>query len=113
MSYLIERLTAEGCDIKRALECFLNDESIYEEFYKQLIDDEAFGRLGDSIKSGDVSEAYNNAHSLKGTIGNMGITPMYKLICKMSDQLKANSFEGISDDYEQLLMLHEHYKSLL
>ena len=39
-----------------------------------------FAVLGTSIEAKNVEKAFDAAHSLKGTLGNMGLTPMYEII---------------------------------
>ena len=58
----------------------------------------------------DITKAFEAAHSLKGTLGNMGLTPMYEIIIQIVEPLRDGNIDGIAEKH-QLLM--EKYNELL
>jgi HPt (histidine-containing phosphotransfer) domain-containing protein len=75
-----------------------------------MIADENFEMLGEAVKENDVTKAFEAAHSLKGTLGNMGLTPMYEIIIQIVEPLRDGNIDGIAEKH-QLLM--EKYKELV
>ena len=110
MNTLCTKLQDWGCDIPGTMRRFLDDEDLYTSCLDTLIADESFENLKTAINENDEKKAFEAAHSLKGTLGNMGLTPMYEIIIQIVEPLRDGKLEGIADKY-QLLM--EKYKELV
>lgn len=103
MSDLFTKLEQAECDVRGALERFLDDKDLYEQFYKQLLFDDNFNLLGKAIEDGLLTEAFEHAHMLKGVIGNMGLTPLFETTCDIVEPLRIGSDEGVKENYQKLL----------
>ena len=103
MNNLCTKLNQWGCDIPGAMRRFLDDEDLYTSCLDTMLVDESFDSLGIGIKEKDVSKAFDAAHSLKGTLGNMGLTPMYEIIIQIVEPLRDGKLEGIAEKYEILM----------
>ncbi len=101
---LFEKLREQNCDVEGALARFLDDEELYVQFYKELLNDKLFTELGLAINERRISDAFDCAHTLKGVIGNMGLTPMFETICDIVEPLRVGSTEGVSPKYDELLV---------
>ena len=110
MNKLCEALQNWGCDIPGAMRRFLDDEGLYISCLATMLADENFGLLGEAVKENDVTKAFEAAHSLKGTLGNMGLTPMYEIIIQIVEPLRDGNIDGIAEKH-QLLM--EKYNELV
>ena len=110
MNKLCENLQNWGCDIPGAMRRFLDDEELYTSCLATMLADDNFDNLGEAIKANDVSKAFDAAHSLKGTLGNMGLTPMYEIIIQIVEPLRDGNIDGITEKH-QLLM--EKYNELV
>ncbi len=96
-------LTKLGCkDIELTKARFLNDREFYLEVTRELLEDPGFEQLGEQLQKQEQQRAFDTAHMLKGTIGNCGVTPLYKLITQIVDPLR-----GKNPDYSALLKLQE------
>ena len=104
MNTLCTKLQDWGCDIPGAMRRFLDDEDLYTSCLDTMLADESFESLGIGIKEGDVAKAFDAAHSLKGTLGNMGLTPMYEIIIQIVEPLRDGKLEGIAEKYEILMV---------
>lgn len=104
MTELFEKLREHGCDVEGALARFLDDEELYVQFYTELLDDKAFTALGLALSENRITDAFDYAHTLKGVIGNMGITPMFETICSIVEPLRVGSTVGVSEKYDELLV---------
>ncbi len=75
---LFEELAELGVDIEDATTRFMNNSALFEKMLKKLpkvVDD---AEVIPFIESGDYETAFSNAHTLKGVMGNLSITPLYK-----------------------------------
>lgn len=101
---LLEELRNWGCDIDGALERFIGDEELYKTCLYTVLEDKAFGGLGEALGAGWVKEAFDHAHTLKGVLANMGLTPMYDITVRIVEPLRAGGdTEGLLALYEELL----------
>ncbi|MBO7179246.1 MAG: Hpt domain-containing protein [Clostridia bacterium] len=109
MKELFHKLREAECDVDAALERFLDDEDLYEQFYSALLNDEAFSNLGEALNENRLQDAFEYAHTLKGVIGNMGLTPLYETVCDIVEPLRINSSDGVNEKYEELLNQREYF----
>lgn len=100
---LLEELKNWGCDIDGALERFVGDEDLYRTCLYTVLSDKAFDGLGETLRAGQVKEAFDYAHTLKGVLANMGLTPMYDITVRIVEPLRAGNGEGLLPIYEELL----------
>lgn len=113
MKELFVKLKEAECDVEGALARFLDDEDLYEQFYGELLNDEAFGKLGLALDENRVSDAFEYAHTLKGIIGNMGLTPLFETICEIVEPLRIGSTEGVLLKYYELLKQKEYFSTFM
>lgn len=113
MKQLFVNLKNAECDVEGALARFLDDEDLYEQFYKELLNDEAFTNLGKALEDGSLHDAFEFAHTLKGIIGNMGLTPMFEIVCDIVEPLRVNTNKGVNEKYEELLKQREYFKQFI
>ncbi len=87
----IETLRAFGANTNEGLARCFNDES----FYLRLVDvglaDLNFDRLKDALAAGNAEAAFEAAHALKGSIGNLALTPIYEPVCELTERLRGKS----------------------
>lgn len=67
---------------------FLNDFSFYISALKTMLKDDAWKSLGDSLEKKQTENAFELAHSLKGSAANCGLTPLYVLLEKITALLR-------------------------
>lgn len=97
MKDLQKELQENGCDMQMTMERFLNDISFYSDCLRTALYDKAFDKLKVALEKRDVKEAFNQAHTLKGLIANMGIVPIYEEVVKIVEPLRGGSCEGLMD----------------
>lgn len=103
MTELCKKLEDWGCDIPGAMRRFLNDEDLYAQCLDTMLKDKNFDLLKSNLAKNDITEAFNAAHSLKGTLGNMSLTPLYDIIIKIVEILRAKSTDGVPELLTELL----------
>ena len=66
-------------------------EAMYLRLVGTLQNEPAFARLNEGIDTGDLTEAFEASHALKGTLGNLSITPLYDPVCEICELLRART----------------------
>ena len=95
----IETLTEYGANTKEGLDrCFGNQE-LYFTLIKTVPTEPAFDRLSDAIGKNDLEQAFEQAHALKGVLGNLSLTPLYEIASEMTELLRNHT----EMDYTELL----------
>lgn len=118
MSALIEKLKEFGCseeDLSRAVERFLNNDAFYERCFTKYLADTSFKSLGEALKTNNVADIFNHAHTLKGVTANMGITPVYDEVCIIVEAVRDSSIvpEGLDVHYQNIMGYHEKLQKMV
>ena len=113
MGALIEGLRDWQCDVDGAMERFLDDEGLYTSCLQAVLEDKAFAGLGEALEAHEVEQAFDYAHTLKGVLANMGLTPMFDIAVRIVEPLRGGSDEGLMPVYEELLRARGHLAELL
>jgi HPt (histidine-containing phosphotransfer) domain-containing protein len=59
--------------------------------------DDNFRKLKEALEGGNLDAAFEAAHALKGSSGNLALTPIYAPVSEMTDLLRAR----IRTDYTE------------
>ncbi len=113
MSALLNELRERGCDIDGALSRFLNKEDFYAKCYKKFLDDPSFAALATALKAKDADAAFRHAHTLKGLVSNMGLTPLYDLVVKLVEPLRGGlCSDDLLEIYDSMMKELEIYRRI-
>lgn len=85
----IEKLKEFGVDTKEGLTRCMNMESFYFKMIQMGLSDAHFESLAESLEKGNLEEAFEAAHALKGILGNLALTPIYNPLADMTEMLRA------------------------
>ena len=113
MDDTLKRLSSWGCDSKGALARVLDDEELLLSCIAQVAEDPAFETLGQALTAGNVTEAFDAAHTLKGIIAHTGLTPLYDVVVQIVEPLRAGVQDGTGPAYQQLLEKREELRKIL
>lgn len=94
-----QALTAYGADYNAIMERFMSNEAFYIKMIDMLFRDDNLEKMGAALAAGDLSSAFESAHTLKGVAGNMGLTPLYNAVCAIVEPLRAGQKR---DDYSEM-----------
>lgn len=109
----IENLTEYGADTKDGLARCLGMEEFYLQLVNTMLGDANFDKLDAAIESGDVKSAFEAAHALKGTLGNLSITPLLDPVVKMTERFRnAEDMPDVSDLLPQYKEALEGFRAL-
>lgn len=94
-------LKEAGYDLDVALGRFVNNEMLFMTFLKKVPSDPHFEPIAAMIENADYDGAHQNAHAIKGVVGNLGIVPLFDASAKLCTLLKeADNKEEITAAYQ-------------
>lgn len=95
----IEKLVEFGADTATGLGRCAGKESLYLRLVSTVPKQPDFDRMAEAIAAGDFKTGFEAAHSLKGILGNLSLSPLYEKVCEITDYLR----NGTEMDYSPLL----------
>lgn len=110
---IISRLKKWNCDIDGTMSRFLNNKEFYINLLHDVPNQIEFLDLGKHLKAKDLKRAFMDAHTLKGVLGNMGLTPMYNEVCLIVEPLRINKMDGVNEHYKALMNELDELKEIL
>ena len=108
----MEKLIDYGADTETALgRCFGN-----QDFYLRLVNmvpaSAEFDKLAAAVEAGDLDDAFNQAHALKGILGNLSLTPAYDKVCEITELLRTKAQMDYSGMVSQILQERDALKEM-
>lgn len=110
----IETLKEFGADVNEGLARCLNKEDFYLKMVNMGISDPRFVTLKDVLASKDLDAAFEQAHALKGVLGNLALTPIFEPVSEMTELLRARTdtdymplYDKMKAQYDKLVALKE------
>lgn len=113
MSTLMDELRAWGCDVEGAMERFMGDEELYRVCLKSVLSDKSFAGLKEALERNDEKEAFDHAHTLKGVLANMGLTPMFDITVRIVEPLRVGNSENLLLVFGELMQAKDRLGRLL
>ena len=105
----IESLRQYGANVDEGLKRCVNNEQLYLTLVNRFLDQNTFPDLKTAIIDHDLEKAFHIAHSLKGVIGNLSLSPLYDVIYQMTELLRNRT----ETDYSDYIQRYEMSYSLL
>lgn len=84
----LESLKAYGANTAEGLARCLNNEAFYLKMVNLALADRNFDELRRAMDAGEARAAFEAAHALKGSIGNVALTPIYQPACALTELLR-------------------------
>lgn len=110
---MTKELKEMGCDMEETMERFMDDEEFYVECFRKFVEDKELESLGDLMISRDLEESFTRAHTLKGTLGNLGLIPLFDQMVVIVEFLRKGDMLHALQKYQPLMEEWERYKNLL
>ena len=88
----VENLKKYGANTEEALQRCMNNEALYLKLVDRF------------LEQNDLEGAFHVAHSLKGVLGNLSLTPLFKIIYEMTELLRNRTemdYQNYIDSYEK------------
>lgn len=104
---LPEELAELGVDIEDANTRFMNNSALYDKMLKKLPKVVEDVEVIPFVESGDYETALSNAHTLKGVMGNLSITPLYKCYSEALNLFRERNHTAAKELIEQSVELQQ------
>ena len=108
----IDRLAQFGADTDKGLERCMKNEAFYFRLIGMAAEDGNFNKLKEAIDRGDLDQAFEAAHALKGVMTNLALKPIADPVIGITEHLRAGeqmdyqpAMEIISSKFEELKAL--------
>ena len=95
----VDELKIYGANTEEGLRRCLNNESFYLRLVRMIPRDPNFEKLYGALDQGDLAAAFDAAHALKGSTGNLALTPIFAPISEITELLRART----ETDYSALI----------
>ena len=109
----IEQLEEFGVDTKEGLTRCMNNQTFYLKMLKMGLGNDQFEKLDQALSANNIDEAFEAAHALKGVLGNLAITPIYKPLAEMTEMLRAKKSADYVEMYKPILELRQKLADLM
>lgn len=107
----IDSLNRFGANTREGLDRCMNNEAFYLRMVNMALADRAFDRLAAALEAGETQTAFEAAHSLKGVLANLALTPLCEPTAQLTEQLRRGE-AGDPSLLEQLLRLRDALRNL-
>ena len=87
----IDALKAYGANTDEGLARCFNNEAFYLRLVGMGLADANFDKLKAAMEAGDTAAAFEAAHALKGSIGNLSLTPIFEPVSALTELLRGKS----------------------
>ena len=95
----VEKLKEYGADIGDGLSRCMNNEAFYLGLVSRAMQDDSIGKLKEAVEAGELARGFELAHALKGTMGNLALTPICTPVQEITELLRVRA----QADYAPLL----------
>lgn len=85
----IEKLQEYGVNTKEGLARCMNNANFFMRMIGMGLKNDSFEKLGKALADNNLDEAFEQAHALKGVVGNLALTPIYNPLAEMTEMLRA------------------------
>ena len=109
----IEKLNNFGANTTEGLERCLNNEEFYFKLINKIANDSSFINLKNELDNKNYDEAFKIAHSLKGVLGNLSLTPLYNIAVEITELLREKKIIDYNEYIERLLNKREELLLLI
>lgn len=87
----VDALKQFGANADEGLTRCMGNEGFYFKLIGKVVEDKNFAALESAIAERDLDAAFEAAHSLKGVLGNLALTPIYEPVYEITELLRARS----------------------
>ncbi len=99
----IEKLESFGADVASGLSRCMGNEEFYLKMVDMMIRENSIDQLKVAIEKGNLDEAFEAAHALKGVAANLSITPISEPAVEITEFLRSRTQMDYTDLLNQIL----------
>ena len=87
----IDALNTYGANTAEGLSRCFGNEAFYLRLVNMGLADPNFDRLRGALAAHDTAGAFEAAHALKGSLGNLSLTPLFEPISELTEKLRGQT----------------------
>ncbi len=87
------KLSRAGVDVNQGLKRLDNDKELYEMLMQKYWEVAHYEALKKAMEQGDMRQAFQQAHALKGMAGNLSFERLHTALIPMVEELRSGSME--------------------
>ena len=110
---IIKQLEAWNCDTSAIHSRFLDDLDMYFSCLQILLEDHNAEKLAEAVGKQDFRAAFEAVHSIKGSSGTLGLTPLYDQAALLSDDFRNEVRSGWERNYADFRDAWEKFISIM
>ena len=105
---LLEELKGLGVNVDEGLERVMGDDSLYVMMLGMFVDAvETTPILSEEFSGSDLNELIRKVHTLKGTTGNLSLTPLFDGYMETLGLLRSGQPAQAKAEFERMLPIQE------
>ena len=108
----LDALRAYGANVDEGLQRCMNMEAFYLRMVGLAKDSMKVNELKAALDSGNMDEAFELAHGMKGALLNVALTPIARPMAEMSDALKVKKDMDYGPLMEEIIREWERFVAL-
>lgn len=108
-----EELTAYGADYATGMSRCLNKEDFYFKMIKMVAANEKFASLGSHLEAKNLKAAFEDAHALKGVVGNVALSPLFAALEDIVEPLRQGEDRDYSELYAKIMDLKKKLDQII
>lgn len=109
----LQALQEAGVNTKEGLARCMNNESFYLNLVTKSLTRDDFDKLKAAIEAGDLDSAFSVAHNLKGSMGNLAITPIFEPVSEMTELLRSRTQTDYTPYLETIMLRKDALAALI
>lgn len=95
-----EDYKAVGIDYEAGLRRFVGNVALYEKYLYRFPQEQEYFKMCQAMQEKDYTEAFKQAHALKGVTATLGLTELYREVSELVEALRAGDTELAWDRLE-------------
>lgn len=115
----VEALREYGADTDQGLGRCMNNEAFYLRMVEMTLADPRFAQLRGVVESGNLEQAFELCHALKGVVGNLALEPLFQPLSELTELLRSRTrmdysalLTRIGERWEELARLAEQSSAM-
>ena len=108
----IDGLKEFGANVDEGLARCVNNEAFYLKLVNMAYKDDGFDKLKNAVGANDLDTAFEAAHSLKGILGNLSLTPVYEPVAEVTELLRSRQEIDYSPYIDRILEQRDRLAAL-
>ena len=109
----IDKLKEFGANAEEGLARCMNNEALYFRLIGMAVAEPSIEALGNALDAEDFDKAFEEAHKLKGAMGNLSLNPIFNPISELTELLRHKEQGDYKALYNQSLEKINELKTLL